>query len=167
MASTPPFPLVITASGSYHLCAAGDLVGAAGTLIQISGSASWTAHVQENLAAAGMTQVTAGVPAALQDLATYVNRATGYAVTNSTVPNCTFGDTDSPVCIEVPARNTSLWLTIAIYSGAGVTVNVLPAVQSTQRPAGASVYDLNLDQVPLGVDDDLEMLLNGVVTTPV
>lgn len=154
MSSTPNFPYAIPTSGTYLICAAGDHVRAAGTLVQFSGPASWTAALKQNVAP--------GVePINLQDVG-YMNRATGYAVSGGTV----FGDTDSPVTVEVSPRNTDLYLVVTIYSGTGLTVNCLGASQSTQRPAGASLFDLNLDQVPLGVDDELEMLLNGVVTTP-
>lgn len=154
MSATPAFPFAITASGTYLICAAGDNIAGAGTLVQLTGSAAWTASLSQNVAA--------GVePVSLQPVPV-VSRSTGYTIPVTPYGQL-FGDTDSPVVVEVPTRGGDLYLTVTVYSGAGLTVIVTPAVQSVLRPAGASVFDLNFDATPLMVEEDLEYAIEQAV----
>lgn len=153
--STRDFPLTFTASGHHHLCAAQDCNGPGGTLVL------FTWNGLGNLSAKLMVNTAAGIePIALSPIG-YVDRSTGYFVQPGN--NNYLGETNLPFTGEVVAPNVDLYVTLALYGAATLTVVCIPAVQSTQRPAGASLFDLNFDQVPPFADEDLELLFTSAV----
>jgi hypothetical protein len=150
----PTYPFIITQTGNYCLLAPNAMQGETGVVIQLTGSGSWTAALRRNTAA--------GVEPPVFAVKSYVDRSTGYEVTDGSV----FGETNSPVTIETTSRGMELWLLVTINSGTGITVMCSPAAGTAKRPAGASVFDLNFDAVPAAVvETDLELAIESAVAT--
>ena len=125
--------------------------------MQLIGNAgsTWTAALTENVAS--------GVEPVNLQPKPVMDRATGY-LTVPTLRGTIYGDTDSPVSVEVTSRGRDLYLTVAILTGTGLAVVCTACPFTAARPAGASLFDLNFDDIPLAArdtnaGDDMEIMV--------